>query len=132
MTRKYKTSYKSHRNSRRFGVTFSAPAEPMSEIDTLSAKIEKEQAFIEKYQENYSWLADEARSRIACYEKRLIDAVWIDQYGAGWESTADALHDALINGNERIELDEQAAWLGAEQADGCGTDADLYDWARGG
>ena len=72
MKRKYKSSYKSHRPSSRFHVTFDdAKQLPDTEVEHIKAEIERDEKFIVDFGENYHWLADEARRRIAYNRERL-------------------------------------------------------------
>jgi hypothetical protein len=66
MTRIYKTSYKTRRGVKRFGIEFTG--DKLSLIE----KIENEQKFIETYP-NYPTLCDEARIRLDFYERRLAE-----------------------------------------------------------
>ena len=70
MTRKYKTSYKTHRGVKRFGVEFTG--DTLSDKARLLANIIKEQKFIETYP-NYPTLCDEARIHLGYYERRLAE-----------------------------------------------------------
>lgn len=74
MARKYSTSYKSRRGSTKIlgGVSFSAPLF-MTEEEKLIDKIERDEKFIETYEADYGWLADEARSRLRINKAKLVE-----------------------------------------------------------
>ena len=69
MTRRYKTSYRSTRDVKRFHVSFDAPVSDTEE-ERLQARIFKEADFIARCP-NYPQLCQEARTRMNYYIKRL-------------------------------------------------------------
>lgn len=64
MARRYKSSYRTKRNSSRFHVTFDGPPAPDTEEGRILARIAELEGLLEKYGENYLTLSDQWRSQL--------------------------------------------------------------------
>ena len=71
MTRRYKTSWKTSRGVKRFGVSFNAPPAEEDEANRLLRNIENEEKFIEKYHATYHRLCEESKARLKYYRAAL-------------------------------------------------------------